>query len=102
MDTRFVRGSPSVGHRLKPRTRGIAWQHGTEALVAPQVACEFFELPRVNRAPLLLKSVSTGSDPDVGGQEVHAQDSTEKLYKYTALRCAALPKENPPKRGRAG
>jgi hypothetical protein len=67
MITRWSRIRRSAGYRLKPRARGIAWQHGAEALVAPQVACELLKLPRVYGAPLLLKHMSAGSNPDVGG-----------------------------------
>jgi hypothetical protein len=55
----------------------------------PKIACEFFKLPRVYRAPLLLKHVCARGNPDVRGQGVHVPNSIERLYGHTVFRRAA-------------
>lgn len=78
-----------AGNRLKPGPSCITRRHGAQAIVAPQVSRKLLKLPRVYRAPLLLKHMRAGGYPDVRGQGVHASNSTEILYMHTVIRRVA-------------
>ena len=58
-----------LGDRAEPVDRGIVGAHGPQPRIAPEMACEVFQLEDVDRVPALPQSMRAGGNPE-GGRDV--------------------------------